>query len=1075
MAEPPTAPETRKTPRKAWDHARLIDLGLEALSLSMLVMIATGLVVWSGRREISRELAEAWLREHGVEATVELDDLDATGFTGKVRLGSRDNPVFAADRLEVAYDLSAPWNGEKFGIQTKAVRLVRPRMLASIDEKGQVRFGALQPLLDDFLKSPKKPNVPGPAVLVEDARLDLITPGGRARITGDASLDDGQLLRFDGRLAPLRYAARNLVLDAKGATVTARKRGDRLTIDVSLALDSLEAEAADLAGTTAKLSADLPYPDLARMTASGPLEARLTLRAENGRFGDAQGEAVTGDLSLTGRLDGGLESFAFLGRGRAALRGGRLSAPSLDAREASLAVDLARIAGGRQDGRLTLRGATSAELRTGEAVAAGTALRALRARATSDNLGLAADSSGMSVNGPLKIEAGADRLAAGALALASARLNASGRIDQGAKGLFLTLNGSAGGHSAISGPDAERLAALIPNPDYGKPLSQALRTFDLALPAVGLEVSGARTKLTLPREARLSASNGVVLTAAAPKALLMDAGPEGARGALQVALAGGGLPKVRITASDWRASGGVMTSPLSIATEDFDLPPIQGVTGQIDGQARIAGGRFTLTTPKCAPITAKAYALGDAPVTAIQATLCPAKAPLVTASAQGWSAALRFQDAKGELALAQARLQGVKGEATLGGVHGFERASVQVASAAVTDAAPERRFNPVLAKGQLGLSGGLWNGTFQAATPVGAPLGEIRLRHVVATGVGQADIDASKLAFAKDGLQPADLSPMAAFATDARGPASFTGVFAWNAKGATSRGRLVADNIDFTSPIGLVATLDGAVDFNSLAPLTTAPGQALRIAKIDSIVPLTAVESEFQLAADSLKLSKATFEAAKGRISIESIDVPLGLDKTLSGTIVIEHLDLGEVIAATSLAEKVKVQAVVDGRLPFTFGPEGLRFHEGRITAIQPGRVELSRTALTGVAASPTDSPGAPPPAPAQVNAIQDFAYQAMENLAFDQLEAGVNSTDKGRLGVIFHIKGRHDPKVPEKARVGILDLLRGRAFDKRIALPAKTPVDLTLDTSLNFDELLNAWKLAFSKPAQTRSGAVQP
>jgi hypothetical protein len=1075
MADPSTAPEPKRPTRRE----RLVDLGLEAVSLSMLALIATGLVVWSGRREISRELAEAWLRDHGVEAAVELDDLDATGFTGKVRLGSRDNPVFAADRLEVAYDLSAPWTGETFGIQTKAVRLVRPRVLASIDDKGQVRFGALQPLIDDVLKSPKNPNAPSPAVLIEDARLDLVTPGGRARLTGDASLDDGQLLRFDGRLAPLRYAVQDLAIDAKGATVSARKRGDRLTIDVSMSIDSLEAPTADLAATTAKLTADLPYPNLARMTASGPLEARLTLRAEDGRFGDVQGQALTGDLSLTGRLDGGLDSFAFLGRGRAALRGERLSAPSLDARDASLALDLSRIAGGRQDGRLTLRGNTSAELRAGEAVAAGTAFRALHARATSDSLGLIADANGASVNGPLKIEAGADRMAAGALALASAKLNASGRINQGAKGLFLTLNGSAGGRSAISGPDAERLAALVPNPNYGKPLSQALRTFDLALPAVGLEVSGARTKVTLPREARLSASNGVVLTAAPPSGktggLLLDAGPDGARGALQASLSGGGLPSVRITASDWRASGGIMASPLTIAAEDFDLPPIQGVTGLIAGQARIADGRFTLAMPKCAPITAKAYALGDSPVTAIKARICPAKAPLVTADANGWSAALRFEDAEGELAIAQAKLQGVKGEATLGGAHGFERASVQVASAAVTDAAPERRFNPVLAKGQLGLSGGLWNGTFQAATPVGAPLGEIRLRHVVATGVGQADIDASKLAFAKDGLQPADLSPMAAFATDARGPASFTGVFAWNAKGATSRGRLVANRIDFTSPIGFVATLDGAVDFNSLAPLTTAPGQTLKIVKIDSIVPLTAVESVFQLAADTLKVSKTTFAAAKGRISIEPIEVPLGLDKTLSGTIVIEHLDLGEVIAASSLAEKVKVQAVVDGRLPFTFGPEGLRFHEGRIIAIQPGRVELSRAALTGVAASPADSPGAPPPAPAQVNAIQDFAYQAMENLAFDQLEAGVNSTDNGRLGVLFHIKGQHDPKVAEKARVGILDLLRGRAFDKRIALPAKTPVDLTLDTSLNFDELLNAWKLAFSKPAQPRSGAVQP
>ena len=205
--------------------------------------------------------------------------------------------------------------------------------------------------------------------------------------------------------------------------------------------------------------------------------------------------------------------------------------------------------------------------------------------------------------------------------------------------------------------------------------------------------------------------------------------------------------------------------------------------------------------------------------------------------------------------------------------------------------------------------------------------------------------------------------------------------------------------------------------------------------------------------------------------------MPLEPGKTISGAVVIQHLNLGELIAASSLADKVKLEAVVDGRLPFTFGPEGLRFHEGRITAVRPGRLEIARTALTGVAASPADAPGAPPAQTGQVNAIQDFAYQAMENLAFDQLEAGVNSTDKGRLGILFHIKGRHDPKVAEKAKVGILDLLRGRAFDKRIALPAKTPVDLTLDTSLNFDELLAAWRRSFApeEAAPPRSGPVQP
>ncbi|MBO9546232.1 YdbH domain-containing protein [Caulobacter sp.] len=1075
MAEPSTAPDSKTTLRRAWDRDRLVDLGLEAVSLSMLAFIATGLVIWSGRREISRELAEAWLRDHGIEAAVELDDLDATGFTGKVRLGARDNPVFSADRLEVAYDLAAPWNGEKFGIQTKAVRLVRPRVLASIDAKGQVRFGALQPLLDEFLKSPKQPGVPGPAVLVEDARLDLVTPGGRARITGDASLDDGQLLRFDGRLAPLHYAVRDLVLDSKGATVSARKRGDRLSIEVSLGLDSLESEQADLSDAAAKLSADLPYPDLAKLTASGLVEARLDLRAGGGRIGDSQAEDLAGDLSLTGRLDGGPQRFAFLGRSRGALRGGRLSAPTLDARDAGLTYTFERVTAGRTDGRMNARGAARVELRAGEAVAAGTAVRELRATTVSDSLTLNTDAQGLAVKGPLAIDATAARLAGGALALSSARLNAKGKIDQGPGRLILALNGSAGGQSGVSGPDAQRLAALIPNPAYAKPLAQALRTFTLSLPAVGLDINGGRTRLTMSQDARLSAPNGVLLTASAS----MDASANAARGTLRAALSGGGLPVVKIAAPDWKSTGGVMTSRLSIATENFDLPPIEGVTGQVDGQARIAGGRFTLTTAKCVPVTAKAYALGDSPVTAIKAQLCPSKAPLVTAGANGWSAALRFEGGEGDLAVAEAKLANIKGEATFGGAGGFDRSTVRIDGAAVSDVAASKRFNTILAKGSLGLSGGLWSGTFQATTPVGAPLGEIRLRHVVATGKGQADIDASKLAFAKGGLQPAELSPMAAFAQNAQGPASFTGVFAWDAQGATSRGRLVADKIDFTSPIGFVATLDGSVDFTSLAPLTTAPDQSLKIVKIDSLVPLTAIESVFQLGADALHVSKASFEAAKGRISIEPTDVPFEPGKTISGVIVIEHLDLGEVLAASSLGDKVKAQAVVDGRLPFTFGPEGLRFQDGKIKAIQPGRIELARAALTGVEASPADSPGAPPAQPAQVNAIQDFAYQAMENLAFDQLEAGVNSTDKGRLGILFHIKGEHDPKVAEKARVGILDLLRGKAFDKRIALPAKTPVDLTLDTSLNFDELLAAWRRSFAEEeasaTQPRSGPVQP
>ena len=58
----------------------------------------------------------------------------------------------------------------------------------------------------------------------------------------------------------------------------------------------------------------------------------------------------------------------------------------------------------------------------------------------------------------------------------------------------------------------------------------------------------------------------------------------------------------------------------------------------------------------------------------------------------------------------------------------------------------------------------------------------------------------------------------------------------------------------------------------------------------------------------------------------------------------------------------------------------------------------------------------------------------------------------------MLHVKGRHDPPTAPVTRIGLIDLLRGHAFDKPIPLPKGTPVDLTLDTSLNFDELLAAY-----------------
>ncbi|MFC4442280.1 intermembrane phospholipid transport protein YdbH family protein [Caulobacter henricii] len=1090
MAEPTTqpAPSSPDGPpplpgrrRSAW----WVEAGLEAVSLSMLGVIAVGLLIHGGRREISRDLAQSWLRTHGVDAVITVDDLDASGFTGSVRLGPRNDPSFTAERIEVAYDLRAPWMaGAKLGsglaLETRALRLVRPRLKARLTDRG-LDLGPLQPLVNDLLKAPRRSGPGGPAILVENARLDLRTPGGLVRLTGDASLDNGQLLRLDGRLGRARYVTDQLLVEARGALLTARKRGDRLALTARFDLDALVAETVELEDAQGQIDAEIAYPDLTTRSARGPAELRAMIKAGSTRTAAIRSDRAAASLALIGTLDGSLTQPRFSGRMVGEAHGQALQAPGLEAREIGLGLDFDQVVAERLDGRIAARGRGQVQAEAGQALAGGIALREAAGQLQLSDLSLAAEPDGLRASGPLALQLGASRAARGSLALTSLVVEARGRTDGLLRRPDLNLTGSAEADSGLSRPDAERLAGALPDPADARAATQALQTFALKAPGLSLTLGDGRTRLGLSRPISLNAAPGVRASLAAPRGPLLDAADGRMHGNLVASLSGGGLPSLDLEVPDWRWDGLVLSAPLALAGDQFDIAPLQGLAGRVEGLAKVSGSRATFTLARCQPLTAVRLRMGDTPLSHPGATLCPGSGPLLTVEGGLWTTAARFSDLTVSLDEAQAAVEGGAGSLSADNAGGPMRAEVRLDQGTLRDVAEGRRFNPIRTTGRLALSNGLWTGGLDAATPLGQPLGRITLRHDVAQARGRAELDASRLAFQPDGLQPGELSPLAAGARQATGPASLTGLFVWDADGMRSSGRLSVGPLDFTSPIGVVADLQGKIDFTSLAPLVSAPDQRLRVSRIDAFVPLDGFAAAFRLGSEALQIDSAVFEAAKGRVSIEPTEVSLEPGRPIRGVIVVQHMDLGELIAASSLVEKIQLDAVVDGRLPFELGPKGFRLLEGRITAIQPGRLALSRAALSGVQAGVQapggDSPGAPAPAAAPVNAIQDFAYQAMENLSFTTLEASVNSTDQGRLAILFHIKGEHDPKVAEKARIGLLDLLRGKAFNKRIALPARTPVDLTLDTSLNLDDLLAAWRRAYrgEDPNETRSDPVQP
>lgn len=1091
MAEPSTPdPQNDAKPSSPSRSRRaaLLDAGLEAMSLAALAFIAIGFSAYAGRREISRELALAWLNDKGIEATLDLDDLDATGFAGRIRLGPKNAPVFSAERIEVAYDLVSPWSGGEFALNTRAVRLVRPRVNARLDQNG-LNFGTLQPLIDAALKSPAEPTTPGPAILIEDARVLLRTPGGPARLTGDASLDDGKLLRFDGRLAAMRYATRDLSFEADGALVKARKRGDRLTVDVQLGLKTLSAGQLDLTEAQGSLQADLTYPDLKTLSMVGPAEARLALRARGAEVEAASLGGLEANLVVAGLLSGDFKRGGLTGKTTFHARGERLTAQGLDSRDVVADLDLSNLALTYDPSGVRGSARTRLSANADRAVAGAAALSRTGLEVQSSSVTLVSDAQRSSISGPLTVALGAGRAAAGGVVLSSLAADGKGRFSVGTDGIALALDAHADADGAMSGPDAARVSAALPNPDYAQAAAKALSGFELSAPALKLGITGGQTTLSLPRPIALTAAGGAKAVLSAPGGPLLAMRDGAGAGRAVVALGGGGLPDITLKAPRWRSDASGLTSDVIVAGT-LDVPPLSGLAGTLAGQARLAGGGLTLRLDRCTPLTAQAILMGEPPISDVKFTLCPTAQPLVVASGGLWRASGQVKDGQALVNVAQARVEGAAASFVAGG-KGFDAAQVKVTGGRIVEASPEgKRFETVAMLGEVDLARGQWTGKLNASTLDGRPVGTMTLRHDVASGRGQADIDASKLTFSKGGLQPLGLTPLAAIARDAEGPAAFTGSFHWAGEVMTSEGQVSTTGLNFKSPLGQVHGLKGRIVFDSLAPLTSPPGQVLTIDSIDAIVPIQSVKASLSLGAEALHLEATTFEASKGKVTLEPLDLPLDGKSAMKGVVNIAGLDLGQLVAGSSLADKVKVEAVIDGRLPFEAGPAGFKFVDGKVYAVGPGRLSIAREALTGVQAGqggvdPNDPLTVKKDAP--VNAIQDFAYQAMENLSFSTLEAGVSSTDKGRLGVLFHIKGEHDPKIVEKARIGLMELLNGSAFQRRIPLPAKTPVDLTLDTSLNFDELIAAWRRGWqeseavtpapSPPATQapRSDAVQP
>lgn len=1004
-------------------------------------------VLYLNRRAAAREVLVGWLDRRGIEADVDVQRLELDGFVGRVRIGDPRDPDVVVEQVEVDYAIGMPWSKTGIGVTPSRIRLVRPVMRASW-KAGKLSLGSLDPLVKEFTGGPPRPDSRAPLIIVEGGRGRLDTEYGPVQALVDARVDDGKLMRLKGQATAQALKSGDTEARDLRADVDLTTTGDRVKLLIDAGAAGFRTQA--LNGETARLllNGDLPYPDM--KTRRGDGRAVIDAALTGAVLGNAETKAR--DAVLTARFDGAvtgwIESFRAEGATALGLKSARVDGPNLQIIGADAVANAGRLVLSRdKDFRWSLAtplGLNAAAGRAGEARA-----QALKIQSSSLTMGgrndtfeltgAATTTAGVIGFGDLSLKRARSALNLDVVYDGATRISAEGSVasDDGAWPLF--------------GPEtAGEIVEL-------KAMKRALGSFAFNAPALRFSTGTGGTDVVLSRPATLTPRNGGVLTIAQAGQAVYQAEPgRVGGGALQInATRGEGLPELAVAVPEWRLTDAGFEAHLNgRAKLDFDLA--RGIDARTNGVLAMTNGRLTYVAQDCVALTVERLAMEENDVHQVAGRLCPGAEPLLSSKDGVWRVTADVHDFEAQAPFLAMRFSGIGGKLAVNGASSGVGLTADVAEGRVSDTTDPQRFNPLAASGQVRLADERWSGGFDlkgTGPAASASLGRLTLAHNGGTGAGGIQISAPDIVFAEHGLQPDMLSSLVEefIKSPVVGAVGFTGRFDWTKDGEpTSSGRLTVPGLDFTSPAGAVKGLKGDIVLTSLTPLITAPDQQLTIDEMEIGTDVTALDLKFDLDAEGLNVAGGTVNAAGGTIALEPFVVPLDLEKGFNGVIVLDRVQLGDVVADTGFDDKVLLDAVVSGRLPFTYDPKnGLKIVAGSLGAVQPGRLSIKREVLTDVSAGGAGE-DVPP------NMVEDLAYQAMENLAFDLLTADVNSMDGGRVAVLFHIRGDHNPPQRQELRLTVAELISRKFLQRKLPLPSGTKIDLTLDTTLNANQLIS-------------------
>jgi hypothetical protein len=305
------------------------------------------------------------------------------------------------------------------------------------------------------------------------------------------------------------------------------------------------------------------------------------------------------------------------------------------------------------------------------------------------------------------------------------------------------------------------------------------------------------------------------------------------------------------------------------------------------------------------------------------------------------------------------------------------RFTITNGSARVTDKEAKPRFNPLRL---TGIAGELADGAFTSQGAItllsnGAQLARFTGRHDLQSGVGVAQVTVRDLTFSPK-LELFELTELArGVVENVRGPVDGDFEARWSPATFQVDGALaLKDLAAATAGLGPINGVTGRVQFDDLALLTTPPGQRLTVASLNPGIEVRNGEIDFQLKPNGIvALQSAEFPFAKGRLSVEPVDVTIGAPESRY-TVRLRDVDVAAFIEEMKFKD-LTASGTIEGAFPLIITPNRAVIENGRITAGPKGGL----IQYTGAAGKDAGSGAA------------QIAFQALQGFRYDQLEIDIN------------------------------------------------------------------------------------